>query len=118
MNLDHAVAAHAEWKIKLRTAIETGDTLDAASIQADNCCELGRWLHGDAKRLLGTRPAYQESLQRHAEFHREAGRVAEVINRRQADQARAMLESGGAYAAASSAVGLALTRLKREMAQA
>ncbi|MDP2215075.1 CZB domain-containing protein [Phenylobacterium sp.] len=118
MNLDHAVAAHAEWKIKLRTAIETGDTLDAASIGADNCCELGRWLHGDAKRLLGTRAAYQESLARHADFHREAGRVAEVINRRQPEQARAMLDSGGPYAAASSAVGLALTRLKREMAKA
>ena len=118
MNLDTAVAAHAEWKIKLRTAIESGQTLDASSIAADNCCELGRWLHGDAKRLLGTRPEYQDSLACHAAFHREAGRVAQVINNRQADQARAMLEPGGAYAVASSAVGLALTRLKREMAKA
>lgn len=117
MDIDQALAAHAEWKIKLRAAIANGATVDARAIGADNCCDLGRWLHGEAKALLGARPAYQDCVARHAAFHREAGRVAVEINARRFDAASAMLD-GGAYAAASSAVGVAIGRLKREMAGA
>jgi methyl-accepting chemotaxis protein len=115
MDIDQAIAAHAQWKVRLRAAIASGESVDARSIAADDCCALGKWLHGDARKLLGARPAYQDCVERHAAFHREAGRVAQEINARRFDQAAAMLD-GGAYTTASSAVGVAIGRLKREMA--
>ncbi len=48
MDLDQAVAKHAEWKVKFRKAISAKEQLDTASIAKDNCCELGKWLHGEA----------------------------------------------------------------------
>jgi methyl-accepting chemotaxis protein len=116
IDIESAVAAHAQWKVKLRSAIASGETLDARSISADDCCALGKWLHGDAKRLMAGRPAFADCLGKHAVFHREAGRVAEAINAKKMDVANAMLEGGTAYAQASSAVGVALGRLKRELA--
>lgn len=118
MNIDNALAAHAAWKVKLRSAIADCETLDVRAIGADNCCELGKWLHGDAKALLGGRATYADCVEKHAAFHREAGRVAQEINARRMEAASAMLDVGGAYMNASNAVGVAISRLKREMAPA
>ena len=41
IDLDAAVGAHAQWKIKLRAAIDRKDQLDAVTIGKDNCCDLG-----------------------------------------------------------------------------
>ncbi|HRD47229.1 MAG TPA: CZB domain-containing protein [Caulobacter sp.] len=118
MNLDTAIQAHAQWKMKLRSAISRCEAVDAASIGADNCCELGRWMHGEGRIALGRSPVFNECLSLHAAFHREAGRVANAINARRYEEAEAMLNSGTAYSEASSAVGAGLIRLKREAAQA
>ncbi len=118
MNLDTAIQAHAQWKMKLRSAISRCETVDAATISADNCCELGRWMHGEGRARLGRSPVFAECLTLHAAFHREAGRVAMAINGRRYDEADAMLASGTPYSEASSAVGAALIRLKREVVAA
>jgi len=118
MDLDKAIAAHAEWKIKLRSAMTTGERLDVAAISADNCCELGRWLHGDGAARLKSQPLFAECVSNHAAFHREAGKVAQAINAKQLERAEAMLTTGSSYASASSAVGLCLSRMKRTLASA
>ena len=118
MDLDSAVGKHAEWKVKLRGAIQRCETLDAAYVAADNCCELGMWLHGDAKRTMGANPALQDCVAKHAAFHGEAGKVAQAINAGKMEQADAMLNAGTPYSAASTAVAGAITRLKRELAAA
>lgn len=97
-------------------AIAKQETLDAASISADNCCPLGKWLHGDARGHYGKLPAYRECVDRHAAFHREAGAVATAINQKRFSQAEKMLEAGTPYAAASSAVGSAILGLKKASA--
>ena len=53
MDLDVASQAHAQWKVKLRMAIGKQETLDAASISADNCWPLGKSLHGEARGHYG-----------------------------------------------------------------
>lgn len=116
MDLDLAGQAHAQWKVKLRMAISKQETLDAASIGADNCCPLGKWLHGDARGLYGKLPAYRDCVDRHAAFHREAGAVATAINQKRFAQADKMLDAGTPYAAASSAVGSAILGLKKASA--
>ena len=114
MNLDDAIAAHAEWKTKLRGAIRRREQLDAASISLDNKCPLGQWLHGEAKAKYGRLTSYGTCVDRHAEFHRCAGQVATNINAGNTTEAEAMLENGTPYADASSAVGVAILRLRKE----
>lgn len=117
MDLDKALSAHAEWKVKLRTAIAKCETMDVAKVSADNCCELGKWLHGADKPKLQNVAAYRDLVTKHATFHKEAGRVATEINARHMDKAAKMLEAGTPYAMASSAVGLAIGGLKQAMAK-
>ncbi|MBR7800872.1 CZB domain-containing protein [Undibacterium fentianense] len=114
MDLTQAVAKHVEWKTKLRAAIAKKEQLDEKTISADNCCDLGKWLHGAAKPSVGTLPAYKDTVLKHAAFHKEAGKVASAINAKKFTEAEAMLGNGTAYASASTAVGIAIANLKKE----
>jgi methyl-accepting chemotaxis protein len=116
MDLEKAISKHAEWKMNFRTAINKQQKLDAATIRKDNCCELGRWLHGDAKSRHGGLAAYTELLTQHAAFHVEAGKVADAINNAKFEQAAAMIESSTPFASTSSAVGTAIIRLRKAAA--
>ena len=94
------------------------EQLDASTISQDNCCVLGKWLHGEAKGLFSSLPAYQDCISKHATFHREAGKVAQAINAGNYDGASKMLDSGTPYALATSAVGSAILGLKKSAATA
>jgi methyl-accepting chemotaxis protein len=113
MDLDVASTAHSEWKVKLRLAIAKQEKLDAATIALDNCCPLGKWLHGEAKGLFTSLPAYKDCMAKHAVFHREAGKVALMINAGNFGAASKMLEAGTPYALASTSVGSAILGLKK-----
>jgi Chemoreceptor zinc-binding domain len=115
MDLDTAIEKHAEWKLKFRSAISKREQLDATAIAKDDRCELGRWLHGEAKQLLGKRPSYSACLNKHAAFHSEAAKVAELINAGRYEEAERMLSSGTPYMLASSSVGVAIMNLKLEL---
>jgi methyl-accepting chemotaxis protein len=114
MDLDSAIGKHAEWKLKLRSAIAKKETMDAATISKDNCCDLGKWLHGEAKAKYGQIPSHSECIRKHAAFHIEAGKVANAINSQKFTEAEAMLGSGTPFAISSSAVGVAILSLKKE----
>lgn len=115
MDLNSAVEKHTEWKTKFRVAITKQETMDAATISKDNCCELGRWLHGEGKSKYGGLASHKDCVTTHAKFHEEAGKVAAAINSKKFDQATNMLSAGTTYAAASSAVGVAIMKLKKEI---
>jgi len=112
MDLDTAIGAHAEWKTKLRSAAERKETLDVATISADNCCPLGEWLHGDANAKYRLLPSYKECVSSHARFHTEAAKVAAMVN--QAKFSEALIGAGSTFTAASSLVATAIIRLKKE----
>lgn len=114
MDLTQAVAKHADWKFKLRSAITNKETMDVATVSADNCCELGKWLHGEAKAAHGTLKAYSECVKVHAQFHKEAGKVAEAINAKKFTEAEAMLGEGTPYTAASMNARVAILAMKKE----
>ena len=118
MDLDAATQAHTQWKVKLRMAISQQQTLDLATIKADNCCPLGQWLHGEAKGLDGRIPAYRDCVTRHAAFHSAAASVGEAINQKRYAQPEKMLEPGTPYAAATTAVASAILGLKKAAAGA
>jgi hypothetical protein len=113
MDLAHAADAHLNWKLKLRGAISNQEKLDADTIARDNCCDLGRWLSTEAKAAHGLKAEYQALVSKHHMFHREAGKVAQMINARQYAEATKALEAGSNYASASSAVGVAIKAMQK-----
>jgi len=113
MDFDKAIDAHVGWKTKLRGAIASEARLDAAAIGRDSVCPLGQWLHGDAKIKYGHLPAFAGCVSAHAVFHREAGRVAAMINEKRYADADAALGAGTPYSSASTATGVAIGKLRK-----
>ncbi|GAA5786931.1 hypothetical protein GCM10007860_31720 [Chitiniphilus shinanonensis] len=115
MDLNVALKAHGEWRLKFRIAIGKQQHLDARHIAADDCCPLGQWLHGEARKHFSDLPAYTECLRQHALFHREAAKVANSINAKRYREAEVMLLPGSAYAQHSTAFGVAVIRLRSQL---
>ncbi len=117
IDLDGALKKHADWKVKLRTAISNKEKLDVATISKDNCCDFGKWLHSeDTHPQISHLQSYHDCVARHAEFHIEAGKVATVINDRKYDLAQKLLGSESEFSKTSGAVGSAIMRLKKDTA--
>lgn len=116
MDLEQAIGRHAEWKVKFRAAIAKRESLDAATVARDNCCELGKWLYGEGRSRWSALPAYRSCVAKHTEFHQVAGRVALAINAGHYVEAEKMLEGTTSYGAASTDVVTAILRLKKEAA--
>jgi methyl-accepting chemotaxis protein-1 (serine sensor receptor) len=114
INLDNAIKAHAEWRTRLRTAILHKDTLDAETISRDDCCELGKWMHGAGQSQYGGKPSFMHLLGAHREFHQSAGKVAATINSGAYDVAEQQLGSNTDFSRASSKVTTAVVQLKNE----
>jgi methyl-accepting chemotaxis protein len=115
MDLNVAIQKHAEWKYKFRAAMTASDQMDVATISKDNCCEVGKWLHGEAKDLHGHLASHAKCVEAHAAFHAEAGKVAAVINAKKNDEAEQMLAAGTPYAEASRKVGVAIIEFKNDI---
>jgi hypothetical protein len=114
MDLDGVIGKHADWKIKFRRAISRHKQMDVATIANDRCCELGKWLHGDAKSNFGGLQSHAACVKTHADFHEEAAKVASAINAGDFTEAEAMLAGRTPYAHASSALYAAIVRLRDE----
>lgn len=112
MDFDAAIRKHAEWKFRLQEAAYQHSQLDTSSISRDDACDLGKWLHSEARSKCGTSPAYARCLKAHAAFHAEAGKVASAVNSRQDAAVKQMLSAGSAFSEASKIVGVALIELK------
>jgi hypothetical protein len=119
VDFNEAIKAHMAWKTKLTDAIAAQATLDAEIIARDDCCALGKWLHGEESRAqFGALRSHAQCIDLHADFHKNAGKVASAINARRYDEAKTMLGSRTPYSRTSSAVIIAITALKREAAEA
>ena len=114
IDLNEAIQAHGEWKTKLGNACQFREHMDSATISRDDCCKLGKWLHGKARRDYRQLGGYSDCVKKHAAFHREAGKVAEFINSEQYAVAETMLKNGSRYASVSAEVCKAIVALKKE----
>jgi len=116
IDLDGALKKHADWKMKLRTAISQREKLDAETISKDNCCDFGKWLHSeDTHPQIAHLQSYHDCVERHADFHQVAGTIAHLINAKKYEDADRMLNDGnGDFIKNSSAVGAAIMRLKKD----
>lgn len=114
MDFDGAVKAHAAWKVNLRAAIHEQKPLDVDTIARDDCCDLGRWLHGEAKQHYSSLPNFVPCVTTHARFHKEAAFVASIINEGEYEVAESLLKYGTPYALASGELAGLLGRLRHE----
>jgi len=72
-----AIEAHQRWKIRLHDVIEgrSEEELDPAMVARDDCCALGKWIHGAGGTNFAEHPEFTELKRRHAHFHVCAGHV-------------------------------------------
>ncbi len=115
MDLEAAIQKHAEWKMMFQIAMTQRQELDPVIIAKDNYCELGKWLHGEAKSKYGNLSSYADCVSSHATFHFEAGKVAQAINSKKYVEAEKMLEKGTPYTNAANQVADAIMKLKKEI---
>lgn len=116
LTLERAFAAHQQWKAKLQESVSERTTLDVSTIRRDDCCDLGKWLHSDARAAYGHKPEFKSLLAKHASFHLVASVVAGIINTKQYDEATAMLQDYSLFSTASADVGMAIMALKKAAA--
>lgn len=112
LTLQDALKAHHQWKVRLQEALDRGEKLDVDTIKRDDCCALGKWLHGEGRRLYGARVEFVNLVEKHKEFHFVTGTVAGIINGKDFALAKAMLVSSNHFGRASIDVGIAINALK------
>lgn len=116
MKLEDAIAAHAEWKLRLRKYVDgtSAEQLVAATICRDDQCALGKWMHGDGRRLASV-AEFVEARAAHADFHRHAGDVVRAVDAGDRPRATGLLAPSGAFEKASLSVASCLVRLRRAL---
>ena len=97
LDFDRAIEAHHQWRVTLRNSIARKLKVDVDRLRRDDCCELGRWLHGPARQSWGSNPAFTRLLQHHRDFHQEAGKIGDLINQSQLREAERLVSPGQAF---------------------
>lgn len=106
-----AIAAHGQWKVRLRDAISTGDSeFKVAVVKLDNQCPFGKWLYGGGQHSFPSVSYYEQVRELHARFHEEAARVLLLATTGKTEEAKAALASGSAFSKISGSLVGALSR--------
>jgi hypothetical protein len=91
--LTQAIGAHGAWKSRLRLAAHTqADPATIAAAGDHHACEFGCWLDSLPVSVQAGEEA-REAIARHAEFHRVAGRAAQLIAQGKKDAALGLLDT-------------------------
>ncbi len=98
-DFNSAISAHIDWKMKLSNYLEKPDrSLDHNKVCLDNACVLGKWIHGDGKSYRSLDQNLFDSVQHsHAQFHKTAGLIIELINQGRIPEAANKLSPTGPY---------------------
>jgi hypothetical protein len=107
---EQAVFAHAQWKRRLRLAIETGKSeWSVDEVRANNRCEFGGWLERlPAAQKMSDRYTSLRAL--HTDFHQAASEVLELALAGRKKEAEAAMQSGSRFIDVSTKLVLTLTR--------
>ena len=91
----HAINRHLAWRSRLSKALVSGE-IDLHEAGDENGCGLGRWL-ADNQKTLSRLAEYNQILLLHKAFHKEARKVAQLIQRGEKNKARGILEGKSRY---------------------
>jgi hypothetical protein len=113
----NAIGAHGAWKLKLRVAINRGESdVPPEKVCRDDRCPFGRWIHGttiDPQIKAGL--PYQVVRRLHAEFHQSASQVLGLAVQQKRAQAEAMYADE--FTQRSEKLVRALTKWKGELSR-
>ncbi len=105
-----AMRAHSDWRKRLVDYISgAGEKLDAATVECDDRCALGKWIYGDARQLAHV-PVFESLRGSHAHFHQCAGKVIRCFDKGDGGGARALLAGDFATASRATLDGLRALR--------
>lgn len=87
------INAHVMWKKRLSEYARGDRTehLDANVICLDNQCEFGRWLYSTEGKAWQNELPYQQVRDLHAQFHRKAAEIVQLIDSQQVAEACELL---------------------------
>lgn len=107
-----AIGAHGVWKMRLRTAIDSGKAdANASDVAKDNACAFGQWLYGSAIPAGAHASADYASVRKlHADFHKCAAQVIECVGHGDKPKADALM--AGDYAKISGDLTSAMMKWK------
>ena len=111
----HAINRHLAWRNRLSKALASGE-IDLHEAGDENGCALGRWL-ADNQKTLSRLAEYNQILLLHKAFHKEARKVAQLIQRGEKNKARGILEGKSRYNALTDELVQQLKKLLRNDAQ-
>ena len=114
--ISDAIAAHGDWKRKLRLSIEgIGDPLDKKTVSSDCNCAFGKFLHSDmvSAETRASKP-YEVITRLHREFHKLAGDIVDLVDQGKTDEVNDLL--AGAYHEKSMKLVMALKKWDKELA--
>lgn len=113
-DIDAAISSHEIWLHWLSQALRgvREDNLRPEVIRDDTCSELGQWLHGPGRSVLGEFAAFEMLLQRHRYFHQQA---ALMVLHLDGGDASAALQAFKSCQHASRQVVLLLRELQRSL---
>ena len=104
MKVEDAILAHARWKTRLTSYLNQPDgSINVMDLGADNRCELGKWIHGEATHSIPAADLAQLKAA-HAKFHRAAADVVRKVDAGAAVDQNGMLGFQSEFGAASLAV--------------
>jgi len=120
MDFDGAVKAHSNWMLRLFNYCKgtSQEKLDPRTIEKDNVCDLGKWLHGEGGKFAAD-PEFPGLMKAHAAFHKSAASVVVLVDRGQRSEAEKLLTAGDSeYRQLSTQVVGLLKKLERKYAVA
>lgn len=80
MKVEDAILAHARWKTRLVSYLNQPDgSINVSELGADDRCELGKWIHGEAPRHIPSQDLTSLKAA-HAKFHRAAADVVRKVD--------------------------------------
>ncbi len=114
-SLDHAIAAHAKWKFRLREAIKTGQSeWTVEKVRPDDLCEFGKWLNSLPMndRMMNE---WGEVKTLHARFHVAAADVLALALAGRKSEADTAMAPGGTFADVSTKLVRIITDWKKRV---
>ena len=107
--LQQAILAHGQWKVRLESAIATGKSeFRPETVKPDNNCVFGKWFYGLPESEKNSK-FYAEVKDLHAQFHLAAAKVLELAIAGKPDEAMKLMTEGE-YIRSSAKLILALGR--------
>ena len=89
-----ALAAHQAWRARVLDLLAKPDkeeVPDPVTVGRDDCCTLGRWLHGEGKTRFGVGPQFAILVAEHRGFHRTAAEIVGLLQARKLEEASRLI---------------------------